>query len=240
MVHRRRPTSQVLQMTGRVTLDKGEGFVKGDPPRLMIVRGAMLDHMRDLEFFFPDQVQVQLADGSQHDGVRAQFTKKGTILLPVDKLPIREGDVVRRKLPNGITEEFEINHVDFQLAVHDFPPITTLTVRKRGSRLQRQQPREQTIYNLSGANPRVNVNSTDNSINVSAVDNSVVFRDLRNALGGIQDEDLREKLGVLVNRLEQSQGTASFTAPYREFLAVAANCMTVIAPFLPALSQMLK
>jgi hypothetical protein len=70
----------------------------------------------DLDFFFPDRVQIQLSDGTQHQDIRAQFTKKGTILLPVENLPIREGDLVRRQLPNGIIDEFEIDHVDYHEA----------------------------------------------------------------------------------------------------------------------------
>jgi hypothetical protein len=191
----------------------------------------------DLDFFFPDRVQIQLSDGTQHRDIRAQFTNKGTILLPVENLPIREGDLIRRQLPNGIIDEFEIDHVDYQQGHGDHPPITTLTVRKRGSRLQKHPV--QNIYNVSGVNPRVNVNSADNSINVATVDNSIVFRDLRSALTGLQDEDLRARLGVLIDKLERTQGTIPFTGTYKEFLSVAANCMTIIAPFLPALSQML-
>ena len=193
----------------------------------------------DLEFFFPDKVTLRLSDGSQRDNVHAQFTRKGTILLPSEDLPVREGDVVLRKLPNGIVDEFEVAHVDFQHGHGDLPPITTLTARKRGSRLGGHQPRVQNVYNVSGANPRVNVNSTDNSTNVSAVDNAVVFRDLRGALARLQDEDLRGKLDALVGRLEQAQGKPSFVEAYKEFIAIAANCMTVVAPFLPALAQML-
>jgi hypothetical protein len=85
----------------------------------------------------------------------------------------------------------------------------------------------------------VNVNFTDNSINVATVDKSIVFRDLRDALTGLQDEILRARLGMLVDELERTQGTTLFTGTCKEFLAVAANCMTIVVPFLPALSQML-
>jgi pyrimidine deaminase RibD-like protein len=105
----------------------------------------------DLDFFFPDRVQIQLSDGSQRDNIQAQFTKKGTILLPLDNLAIREGDLVRRKLPNGIIEEFEIDHVDYQLGHRGLPPITTLAVRKRVSKVQKQSVQN---YNVSGVNPR--------------------------------------------------------------------------------------
>ena len=105
----------------------------------------------DLDFFFPDRVQIQLSDGTQHQDIRAQFTKKGTILLPVENLAIREGDLVRRKLPNGIIDEYEIEHVDYQPGHRDLLPITTLTVRKRGSRVQNQPAQN---YIVLGENPR--------------------------------------------------------------------------------------
>lgn len=101
----------------------------------------------DLEFFFPDRVTLRLSDGSQRENVHAQFTKKGTILLPVEDLPVREGDTVFRRLPNGIVDEFDILHVDFQHGHGDLPPVTRLTAKKRGSRLGEHQSRVQNVYN---------------------------------------------------------------------------------------------
>jgi hypothetical protein len=72
-----------------------------------------------------------------------------------------------------------------------------------------------------------------------AVGPSTVFIELRKTVGDINDRELGSKLAALVDRLEKTQGTPSYTPAYQEFLAVAANCMTIIVPFLPALAQLL-
>jgi len=39
--------------------------------------------------------------------------------------------------------------------------------------------------------------------------------------------------------MEAAKGTSGFTQKYQNFIASAANHMTVLAPFIPALTQML-
>jgi hypothetical protein len=40
--------------------------------------------------------------------------------------------------------------------------------------------------------------------------------------------------------LEKAQGTKLFAERYTDFISAAANHMTIIAPFIPALSELLK
>jgi len=49
-----------------------------------------------------------------------------------------------------------------------------------------------------------------------------------------------KKLQEKVTELEKAQGTTGFMAQYQEFMALAANHMTILAPFIPALSQILR
>jgi len=42
-----------------------------------------------------------------------------------------------------------------------------------------------------------------------------------------------------IDKLEQAQGTPGFLASYQAFMTAAANHMTVLAPFLPALAHLL-
>ncbi len=42
-----------------------------------------------------------------------------------------------------------------------------------------------------------------------------------------------------VDELERAHGSASFGSVYKEFMAMAATHMTVLAPFVPALSALL-
>jgi hypothetical protein len=97
-----------------------------------------------------------------------------------------------------------------------------------------------TVYNLEGNNNRVLTNSEDHSINVVTQSNDQIFGKIRQEIeskvpaGGAQSAIL-EKLTAL----EQAQNTPSFVQRYTDFIAVAANHMQVIAPFIPAMTEML-
>jgi len=53
--------------------------------------------------------------------------------------------------------------------------------------------------------------------------------------GGNERATILEKLTAL----EQTQGSSSYAQRYSEFIAAAANHMTLIAPFIPALTELL-
>jgi hypothetical protein len=198
--------------------------------------------MMDLDFGFPDKVDVKTAaDGKWHENIKAQV-QRDKILLLESQLPIQEGDELRRKLPNGLTEQYTIEHVEFQTAVMDFPAMMKAHVSKRGSAIhERRHASVQNIYNLTGANPRVNVNSVDSSVNVLTVNSDTLFSDLAKAISDqVQDAKLRDQLSALVQQMERTRGTRDFTVSFQSFMALAANCMTVVMPFIPALTQMLN
>ena len=94
-------------------------------------------------------------------------------------------------------------------------------------------------YNLHGSNPRININSQDHSINI---DNSkIVFDEIRKKIETeISDQELKKQLSVKVAEMEQSLGQKAFGQKYSNFVACAANHMTVFAPLLPALTQFLS
>lgn len=196
----------------------------------------------DYDFGFPDRVAVRTrADGKWHDNIKAQV-QRDKILMLEGTLPIAEGDELQRRLPNGITEEYGIEHLEFQAAVMDFPAIMTAHVRKRGSALhERKHLVQQTNYNLTGANPRVNVNSIDNSANTITITNETVFSQLEKAIAEqVLDPKLSEELALAVQQMNQTRGTPEFTGRFQAFMALAANCMTVALPFLPELTKMLS
>jgi hypothetical protein len=93
-------------------------------------------------------------------------------------------------------------------------------------------------YNLHGNNPRVNIGSKDYSINIA--NSKIVFDEIRKTIKSeIQDENLKRDLQNKVEEMEQSVGKNTFLPKYSEFVALAANHVTVFAPLLPALTQFL-
>ena len=194
------------------------------------------------DFGFPDRVDVRtFSDGQWHENLKAQVQKDKVLLLLTSTLPISEGDELRRKLPNGITEEYDIEHVQFQAAALDSPGMITVYVRKQGSELRARARSVQNVYNLTGTNPRVNVNSVDSSVNVITVNSETLFSDLAKVIREkVEDTELRDQLGAIVQLMEQTRSTPEYTGSFQSFIALAATCMTIVLPFIPALTQLLK
>jgi hypothetical protein len=95
-------------------------------------------------------------------------------------------------------------------------------------------------YNLQGTHARVNIHSQDNSVNVSHQTTENVFADMRQIIQNqISDDNERDQILKRLNELEASKGTTGFIEKYRAFIASAANHVTLIAPFIPLLTQML-
>ncbi len=97
------------------------------------------------------------------------------------------------------------------------------------------------IYNLQGAQSRVNIQSNDLSTNVSSVTEPELFSKIRSELSqGIRDEEALREVLTKLDELESANGSKSFLSKYQDFINAAAAHMTILAPFLPALTQMLK
>jgi len=93
-------------------------------------------------------------------------------------------------------------------------------------------------YNLLGAKPRININSQDYSINIA--NSKIVFDEIRKVIETeIKDENLKRDLQAKTSEMEQNVGKNSFLKSYSEFMALAANHVTVFAPLIPALTQFL-
>jgi len=95
------------------------------------------------------------------------------------------------------------------------------------------------VYNLHGDNPRVNINSQDYSINQKDCD--ALFKAMADVIQtAIEDVRLKEELQRKAREMQGAIGGKSFAQRYAEFVALAANHMTILGPFIPALTQFLK
>lgn len=109
-----------------------------------------------------------------------------------------------------------------------------LTPKKSGG------PSVTTIYNVKGDNSRFNTNSTDNSVNIVTRSSEEFFADLRGRIESeVPEGDERQKIVESLTALQASHGKSSFAQRYTDFMAAAANHIKVIAPFIPALTEML-
>jgi hypothetical protein len=98
-----------------------------------------------------------------------------------------------------------------------------------------------TIYNVQGDHARWNVNSTDNSVNIiNTKSPEEFFATLRGRIESeVAEGDERRKIIEALTALEGSHGKPSFAHRYTDFMALAANHMAVLLPFIPALTEML-
>lgn len=89
----------------------------------------------------------------------------------------------------------------------------------------------------SGVNARMNLGSTDNSTNVA--NEPAIFSQLLEAVTQIKDPDDRREVVAAVEEMRRQQGKSGFVKAYAAFMSTASDHMTVVAPFLPALTSLL-
>ena len=98
-----------------------------------------------------------------------------------------------------------------------------------------------TVYIQSGPGGRLNVNSTDNSVNVVSISEGDVFPRLRQEIeANVIDPAKRQEIVAKLDELEQSRGTPTYAARFRDFIAVTADIVTIIGPFIQPLTTLIK
>lgn len=118
--------------------------------------------------------------------------------------------------------------------------VKTQVDRRRLMPKKSEGPSITTIYNVQGDNARWNTNSTDNSVNIVTKSSEEFFADLRGRIESeIPEGNERRKIVESLTALQESHGKPSFAHRYTDFMAAAANHVKVIAPFIPALTEML-
>lgn len=195
----------------------------------------------DINFFFPEVVSIEHATGVVTPNLRAQIARSNEILLWGDKTIISVDDVLVHTLRNGAVHRYHVLDVNYQAGHHPLPATTTLSVRKEGAKTYKNTGDRQQVYNVTGDNARVNVNSFDYSTNTAGRYANQVFHELQTALQNLPDEysfksDLIASAHTLTNT---APNTSAFTERFKEFMALAANCITVVTPFLPEITKLL-
>lgn len=183
-----------------------------------------------------DVVSVLKPDGQRFDSIRSVVERDSVIFDDVH-IPLEEGDQIERQLPGGRTELYEVLDSGFTRGGGGIPDFYHAKVRKTTSRLP-QHRASTTHVTVTGHNARVNMGGIDASTNVvgSQIE-PAVFRDLTAALrASISEPHELERLIEKVETLQSSLGTGAYNRAYNDFVQLAANWMTIVAPFIPALT----
>lgn len=94
--------------------------------------------------------------------------------------------------------------------------------------------------NVSGQNARLNVGSVDNSSNVVSSTHAKVFAEARQAVETQVAGKSRDALLTRLEALEKAVNTPSYAARYKEFIQLAADHVTTLAPVITALAGFLQ
>ena len=166
------------------------------------------------------------------------------IIIEETSVPIEEGDIVSRKLNNGLIERYIILEASFYEKMHGISEHYQLKVEKT-TKLPVKTEKQTVInnnYSAEGNNARINIESKDSSTNITNTQHPIVFSDLRSAIKAeVNSEIEKRELLNKITEMESSVGEKdTFLEKYQEFMSLSANHMTVLAPFIPALSGFLS
>ncbi|AIX49335.1 hypothetical protein PSNIH1_03305 [Pantoea sp. PSNIH1] len=110
-----------------------------------------------------DNVTLLKKSGEIVDGIKASVQAK-KIFINRSDIAIETGDLIQRKMSNGLEETYEVIDPGFHEGFGGIEAHYQMTHRKLG--LPEAKEAVQSItYNISGPNARVNNHSTDNSVN---------------------------------------------------------------------------
>lgn len=148
---------------------------------------------------------------------------------------INDGDYIDRILPNDNIDRYIVLDNGFKAAWQIFPERYECVVKKVTA--VDLAPNPSVVYNINGYNTRVYNDSIDNSKNTISINNSELFASLISTIRK-QVSDNGELIN-LVKEMENNQGKSGFLKSYQDFISSAANHMTILSPYLPALTQLL-
>lgn len=150
-------------------------------------------------------------------------------------IPIEEGEYIERILPSGITERYLINKVDCY-NIPNNPNLSHYEIHVRKVTEQIEEKSSSIVYKINHVSGRVNINSNDNSFNQENTVDRKVFSDLKDVIK--TQISINEGILLALQELENSCGTETYSDKYHSFIQSAANHISIIAPFIPALSTM--
>ena len=182
-----------------------------------------------------DRITLVKKDGTVAAINAAASVQAKSIIINDSKLAIETDDHILRSLPSGLDEDYIVTNAHY----NEGGSLShwEISYRRSGAALA---PTQTIINNISGHNARVNIGSTDNSVNQIGGASDEVFTQLIDVLRSqIGDAQARDKLITLVEGMRQESKAGSILGAYQSFIASAAAHMTIIAPFIPALTRLL-
>lgn len=183
-----------------------------------------------------EKVTLLKNDGRVFEGIVAHV--QPDIIFTEDmSAPIEEDDYILRKLPNGLEERYLIIDRGFYDAFHGLPSHYQIKVRKQNKQDRIKSIPQTIIVNNNGEYSKANLNSTDNSVN-NYNSSTEIFNELKKLALEIPQED-RTTIINSIDDMQENNGKKNFVEKYNLFIQNAANYMTIFAPLIPTLTNLL-
>ena len=184
-----------------------------------------------------DKVTLIKQDGSVYENIKANV-QPDIIFIVNYKLPIEEKDKLYRILPNGLVEKYDVIDRGYYSDFQSIKAHYQVKVRKEGSIKEEEYKSITNIYNVTGDQSKININSIDNSVN-KITTNKELFEKLITTLDEIKDENTKIKAINLAKEMENSINIPGYKVKFQSFISVVANYMTIVGPFIPSLCAFL-
>lgn len=183
----------------------------------------------------PDQIDIVSPEGDLRCSVKGYYDGSGFVIddMSVD---VRPDDEIRRALPNGQEEAFIVRDPKY-FAGGPFGSHYQISVSRRGQ-FQKHSGGNYSI-SVTGPNSRVNVHSKDSSVNIAGAEQT--FEGIRLALeaDGLPIEKLIE-VETKLAEMSAAKDKSTFAKAYQSLVGTVANHITVVAPFLPTLTDLMR
>jgi len=164
------------------------------------------------------------------------FVSPESIIIEDLNLVIDEGDIFSRVLPNQKIEDFEVTSISF----NNMPKPGFYRIKYRKN-LQAMEKNVHPTTIIHANNSRIYSNSIDNSVSfdiTNIVENFAKLEELIQA--NITDDKEKKTIVESIEQLKQSVNSPNYITRYKEFIYVAQKHISIVAPFLPYLSSLLK
>ena len=191
--------------------------------------------------FLTEKVNLIRMNGEKVDGIPASVHENEVLIVDFS-LQMEEGDKLTRLLPNGLEEKYLIVNINFQRdPVDEEDSIIKISVRKE-TKIDTLRPIHQEFH-THGDNSPMNIDSPNSPISITNIAQDGLFENLR-YLVDKQITDISAKSDLLkkVDELEDAQDKKSYLEHYTNFIASAANHVTLwvgLSPLIPALNNLI-
>jgi len=188
---------------------------------------------------FDTEKVVVVTNGNNYEDIECLWSKK-TVLFRADDVLIDFDTKIIRSCPAGDIE-YSVVDPGYKPKQIDFIAFYNAEIRRIGSSSVKAANGCAVHGNtfVVNDNARINVASVDKSINI--IQQESRLSELKQVLcDEVEDEIQREKLLGFLNIAETSDDCDVKRQAVNDFLATSANIMTIISPFIPAITSLIS